>query len=143
VWWSGLTSAETTRGLDMIGARSETTDGTIYWSAGRQRRAAARDQLAHLLPIYDEYLVAYRDRTAVPHGPTRIGVSPARSLIFQHALVIGGYVAGTWQLARAAGRVTAHVTALRRLTGLERRAIRLAGERYARFLRSPVEFVVG
>ena len=73
VWWSGLKTADIVRGLDMIGAVKQTAGGLAYWTAdgappGRMRRAAA-----HLLPIYDEYVVAYRDREAVPHGPGASG----------------------------------------------------------------------
>ena len=79
VWWSGLTDADARRGLEMHAApRSETVDGLTYWTIGAPRRRSAREAAAHLLPIYDEYLIAYRDREAVPHGPVRIAIG-ARS----------------------------------------------------------------
>ncbi len=67
VWWSGLTTADARRALDMNKARREEIAGTVYWTLPQRPPRTRRDHLVHLLPIYDEYLVAYRDRTAVPH----------------------------------------------------------------------------
>ncbi len=68
---------------------------TPYWTMGPDRSEATRGDAVHLLPIYDEYLVAYRDREAVPHGPSVIASLSGKSVNFQHALVIDGQVAGT------------------------------------------------
>ena len=76
-----------------------------------------------MLPAYDEYLVAYRDRDAVPHLAPTIHSSSRGTATFQHALVIAGQVAGTWKPARSAGGVTVDVIPQRRLTGPERRAL--------------------
>ncbi len=119
-WWSGLTMAEARRGLDIIKARSENVDGLAYWSAGASRRAGRRNDLVHLIPIYDEYVVAYRDRVAVPHGA-----------LFRHFVVINGQIAGGWQPSRD-GRVA--ITPSRRLTTREHKAAERAAERYTEFV---------
>jgi hypothetical protein len=141
VWWSGLRTADARRGLDIIGAVSRVVDGVAYWML--DARAPARDPAGavHLLPIYDEYLVAYRDRVLVPHGPPR--VTARRGYVtFQHALVIDGRVAGTWRTARGARDTVVTVVPLRRLTARETDAIAAAGTRYARFLGAPVSVKV-
>ena len=137
VWWSGLTMADTKRGLEMNRATSYVVDGCTYWTVGNSAPARAGAANAYLLPIYDEYLVSYRDRFAVPHGPTVVK-SGARSVTFQHALVIGGQVAGTWRLARAAGHIALDVVPLRKLTQIERGQVKEAAERYSRFVGAPV-----
>ena len=132
VWWSGLTTADAKRGLEIGRARREAIDGLTYWTVGSSPRSSVREARAYLLPIYDEYLVAYRDRDAVPHWPA--GSTPGRGLFaFQHAVVIDGHVAGTWRL-EANHKV--HVVPLRRFTARERRAVAEAVRRYQRFLRS-------
>ena len=131
VWWSGLTAADAKRGLEIVRARQTAIDGYTYWTAGRNARAAPPGFAAtHLLPIYDEYLVAYRDRIAVPHAAT----PPATRITFQHALVIDGQVAGTWRTARNGDGLAMTVTPLRTLTVRERRAVRDAALQYQRFL---------
>ena len=69
VWWSSLTTADVRRGLDIIKARPREQDGRTYWTLPSVT-VPPRSTQVHLLPIYDEFLVAYRDRVAVPHGPS-------------------------------------------------------------------------
>ena len=140
VWWSGLTSADAKRGLEMNRARRVDAGGLTYWTIGTPP-AAARDHLAHLLPIYDEYLVAYRDRQAVPHGPS-VTAAPA-SVIFRHAIVIGGAIVGTWRTARSVRGLAVKATLLRPLAGREKRALADAAARYERFVGVPVELSTG
>ena len=146
VWWSGLTKADAKRALEMNRARKQEVDGRTYWTLGQTtppRRV--HETAAHLLPIYDEFLVAYRDREAVPHGPSTVASSPRASVTFHHALAIAGQVAGTWrrqrseETARTASGCRVDAYPLRRFTSAERRAVTDAAERYARFLSVPVD----
>jgi hypothetical protein len=133
VWWSGLSTADTKRGLEIVRARHTSVDGQGYWTVGRNIRDAPgvrSSSAAHLLPIYDEYLVAYRDRAAVPHSWQPSGATVA----FRHALVLDGQVAGTWRTANDRTGTTMTMTTGRRLTTRERHAVREAATRYERFL---------
>jgi hypothetical protein len=132
-WWSGLSTADARRGLEIVRARHTSVDGQGYWILGRNTRdapSARSNSAAHLLPIYDEYLVAYRDRAAVPHSWQPSGATVA----FRHALVIDGQVAGTWRTARDQDGTTMTMTPARRLNARERHAAREAAARYERFL---------
>jgi hypothetical protein len=132
VWWSGLTSADAKRGLEMIRARQREVDGLKYWTVGRDPRTApGTEPTLRLLPIYDEYLVAYRDLQAVPRPAYLMGN-------FQHALVIGGQVAGSWRPVPGKKGLAVQVTALKRLTPVERRSLAQQVARYGRFLGVPV-----
>jgi hypothetical protein len=137
VWWSGLTTADAKRGLDMNKAAREDVEGTSYWTIGHAPRAG-RPGRVHLLPVYDEYLVAYRDRQAVPHGTAVMRTAARGSVTFQHAVVIGGQVAGTWRAVRKGDGLTVEVTGMRRLTGAERRELIDEADRYGRFLGTTV-----
>ncbi len=103
VWWSGLTTADARRGLEIIRARREDVDGRTYCSFNTGRGGATSDDLVHLLPIYDEYLVSYRDRDAVSHGPSFVPSGGGKPVVFQHAIVSAGQVAGTWRTATDSG----------------------------------------
>jgi hypothetical protein len=139
VWWSGLTSADAKRGLDMNRARQEAIDGRTYWSIRPRLRPAVRypsvgaAAQVFLLPVYDEYLVAYRDRDAVPHGVALNATGPGGPLPFQNPLVIDGQVAGTWRPRQGAGGVDVQVSA-RPLKKTERRGVEDAAACYGRFL---------
>ena len=138
VWWSGLSTPEAKRAVAIIGARGEDVGGLTYWSCDREPREPQHEHLAHLLPIYDEYLVAYRDRTAVPHGPATTGTNVKRWTTYAHALVIAGQVAGTWKPARQTDGVVLEVAPLRRLASPERVALDLVRRRYEQFAGTPV-----
>jgi hypothetical protein len=143
VWWSGLGTADARRAVEIIGAGREEVGSRVYWTAGRVPRGANRAAPVHLLPIYDEYVVAYRDREVVPHGSGSSVISSSRGqVIFQHVLLVDGQIAGTWRVQRQPGVNLVHVIPLRRLTGTERRAVGHAAERYARFVAVPVEFTI-
>jgi len=142
VWWSGLKTSDAKRGLEINRAQTVIVDGTTYWSIGNAPRRVLTEPTAYLLPIYDEYLVSYRDRQAVPHGPT---VVPSRSrggVTFQHALVIGGQVAGTWKVTRSPEGVSIDVIPLRKLTRTERTQLGPVAERYSRFVGLPVSLSI-
>jgi hypothetical protein len=138
VWWSGLPTADARRGLEIIRARSHARDGHTYWTAGSKSVRGDASELVHLLPIYDEYLVAYRDRALVPHGPAKAASRSRPFVTFQHALTIGGAVAGSWRPTRAARGVSVQILPLRKLTAKERAGIEAAAARYEQFLQSPV-----
>ena len=149
VWWSGLTTADARRGLEMIRARSETVNGFIYWTlGGTASPSRTPTQGAHLLPIYDEYLVSYRDRDAVPHGPRQVRAGTSKTstatatVAFQHAVVVDGHVVGTWRASSPTSPPAVSVFPLRRLTADDRRAITDAAARYERFLGTSVKFVI-
>jgi hypothetical protein len=128
VWWSGLRTADARRGLEMNRARSHDVDGLRYWSLGpAAARTPGRKTSVHLLPVYDEYLVAYRDHQAVPRPAYVLGS-------FQHALVIAGQLAGTWRTVPGPKKLAVNVTTLRRLTAAERRALAEAAAGYGGFL---------
>jgi hypothetical protein len=132
VWWSGLKTADARRGLEMIRARTRQVDGLTYWTLGRDPGSNPRLRtIVHLLPIYDEYLVAYRDHRVVPRPAYAIGN-------FLNTLVIGGQVAGTWRTIPGDKGFVVDVQALRRLTPVERRTLARAVTRYGRFLGVPV-----
>jgi winged helix DNA-binding protein len=140
VWWSGLVVGDARRGIEIAGTglEREVVDERTYWSVPSTRTAAGKAAGAHLLPNYDEYLVAYRYRDAVVELPRRAGTTPRGSDVFAHSLIIEGRLAGSW--TRTAGRdpVAVDVVSYRRLTPLDRRAVSAAAERYGRFLKQAV-----
>lgn len=134
VWWSSLTTADIRRGLDIVNARSFDEDGRTYWTLNSGTVPPQRGTQVHLLPVYDEFLIAYRDRLAVPHGPSTYTLGPIK-----HALVIDGAVVGTWKTDRR-GEVI--VTPVRRLTAPERTGMEERAEEFARFLGVPLRTTI-
>jgi hypothetical protein len=132
-WWSGLTMADGKRGLEMVGGLRVETDGLSYWTVGPRRQPRRAQSPVHLLPIYDEYIVAYRDRVVVPHASP---VAGQVATVFQHALVAGGQIIGTWRTTRARDRAAVDVIPLRLLSAREQQRVATESQRYTRFVRN-------
>ena len=69
-WWSGLTMSDTRHGIALAGTAVtlEVIEGKEYWFRSDAGPAGDAAGVAHLLPNFDEYTVAYRDRAAVMHA---------------------------------------------------------------------------
>lgn len=99
VWWSGLPLREARRAVWLCGdpLAEELFDGTGEpCIVCRAFRSAAEDAAAaHLLPAYDEYLIAYRERSHVLDAHHRAAAFNAWG-IFRPVVLVGGLVAGNW-----------------------------------------------
>jgi Winged helix DNA-binding domain len=128
-WWSGLRAEDARRGIEIAGAGlAEDTIGRrpCWTSASGSTTAGTRPTSeAHLLPNYDEYVIAYRDREP-------------DSDVFAHSLIVDGRFAGNWTKTTGRDGVTLDVVSDRRLTPAARRAVAAAADRYARFLKQTV-----
>src|SRR5262245_18581978 len=89
VWWSGLTIADAKAGLEMVKPQfiQEVIDGQDYWFVSSLPVVKDLSPTAHLLPVYDEYTVAYKDRSAVlaPEHAKRSGNG-----IFSPSIIVDG-----------------------------------------------------
>jgi hypothetical protein len=135
VWWSGLITADARRGLDIVGGERREIGACSYWTVAERPVRRRPKATVHLLPIYDEYLVAYRDLHAVPRRSGSGGV-------LEQAIVVAGQVAGTWKPAVRPDGVSVAVMTQRALTRHERRGLTDAAVRYGRFLQRPVSVIM-
>jgi hypothetical protein len=115
IWWSGLTVAVAKRGIDLAGEKETRIT----------RNTNRIDYRCHLLPAFDEYFVAYKERETFPGINNWDVLGPT--------IIIGGKVAGTWKQTN--GRITMNV--LRDLSKSERGALVRAEQRYLAFLNEP------
>ena len=142
-WWSGLTVRDAKAGIAMVGPSLDrlVLDDREYWhvdTGATPRHPTA----AYLLPNFDEYTVAYRERALiVPAAGRGVGTLSAMDAL-GNVIVIDGRIAGTWK--RSAGRVRASIDVrpYRPMTGAETRLIARAAERYGRFLGTPVSLAL-
>jgi hypothetical protein len=135
-WWSGLRMADVKVGIEAARPRLEqvAVDGTTHWFA-EWTEGRSRSPLAHLLPNYDEYLIAYVDRGALVDPG--LGPKADPRLVFSNVVMVDGRAVGTWR--RGAGKDVARVeTLLRRALDRTREdAVHAAVRRYGRFMGAP------
>ena len=132
-WWSGLTQRDGRRGVEINGRAlgSETVDGLTYWSSGDDRPPSRASRSIHLLPNYDECLIAYQDRglSAPPDGVSR----PPRD-DFAHHVLVDGRVAGSWRRTVSRAGVDVRIACYSPPGAGMKRGIERAAARYGAFL---------
>ena len=122
------------RGVEAARSRliSENIDGTIHFRGdGKSRSAAGKN--AYLLPAFDEYLVAYRDRDSVLDSKLAKRVNAGGGMLGP-CVVIGGRVVGTWRRVLARTTVAVDVHLFEKPTAISKQSIRVAADAYAAFL---------
>jgi hypothetical protein len=139
-WWSGLTMKEARLGVELCrpALAQENIGGLTCFSAAAAATPAVPRQATYLLPIYDEYLIAYRDRGVV-NGPYDPAATVAAAAGSPHHLVVGGRLAGSWGRTAGTAGVRVVVTPFRPLSAAENRQVRTAAARYGAFLGVAVE----
>lgn len=134
-WWSGLTLKDVQAAIGGAEQRlvSESIDGAVYWSSADADSRAAPAKQVHLLPPFDEYLVAYRDRDIAldpAFGRRVIGING----LFNASLVSDGRVVALWK--RFVKKTAAEISLepLRPLRKSETQGAANAARRYGSFL---------
>jgi hypothetical protein len=138
-WWSGLTTLEAKAGLELANSHLEQAiiNGQVFWFASYPPSAAGDTHVAYLLPAFDEYTVAYKDRSAVLDSRYAKQTLSGNG-ISRPVLVINGQVVGTWKRAVKIDSVVITPAPFRTLTKAEDQALVQAAGRYAAFLNLPV-----
>jgi winged helix DNA-binding protein len=131
-WWAGLTVTDARTGLESAKQALESADVSDreFWFAAV---AKGKSDAAFLLPPWDEFTVAYRDRSDIldPRYARRVNAGGG---ILSPVIVVRGSVVGTWKRTIRKDTVTVKPTCFKALNGADRALVAAAVERYARFL---------
>src|SRR5262245_16568260 len=138
-WWSGLTMADARAGLEMAKPRleQEVINGQTFWLASSMSATKYTPQTAHLLPAYDEYTVAYKDRSAVLDQAYTKQVNSGNGIIYP-TIVVEGQVVGTWKRTLKKDTVIITPSPFVKLEHDETLALAEASNRYGKFLDASV-----
>jgi hypothetical protein len=143
-WWSGLAVADIKQGLALAGTalKRQLVDGKEYWFDSESAPNRKPTMIAHLLPNFDEFTVAYRDRSAViypdlPFDPSHFAYfreSSPQGGILSNVVTVGGFVRGAWRRTLTTKGVQVEVSLLGRLAPAEQEAVAKAARNLGRFL---------
>jgi hypothetical protein len=145
VWWSGLTMADTRRGVELAKSdlASEVIEGKTYWFGASMKAAKpAAGTHIHLLPNYDEYFISYKDRSAVSDPSLFKDRASIVEYLYGYIVVRDGLVIGGWKRRIDRGKVTVEVRLPISLNTDGRAALKVAAEQYGAFLGKPVVLTV-
>lgn len=101
IWWSGLLRADARSGLAGIKheLHHETIDGKEYWFAPDSIMTDIKNHSVYLLPGFDEYILGYKDRSAILDPQYNQRICPGGNGMFLATVVVDGRVVGMWQRA--------------------------------------------
>ena len=140
-WWSGLTVADATRGIDMAGSalEREVVDDRTYWVDPSVRPRSKSSPTAHLLPNYDEFFIGFKDRSAIGKRLKSSGLVTGGDALTAHVVIVDGQLVGGWKRTLTKNAVVVELNLLTRLSELEEKAVAAAAEAYGTFLELSVE----
>lgn len=133
-WWSGLTLADARAGVGSIASElaSEESGGRTLWYRESPHPRVSRER-AYLLPAWDEFTVAYRDRGDILDSRYALRVN-AGGGVLKPVIVLRGRVVGTWQRTLGKQGVVVTPTFFEKVDAADRAAVETAVGSYATFL---------
>ena len=137
-WWSGLTIADARAGLASVerDLAQDKVDGRTYWLSSSVRTLTA-SPTAYLLPLFDEYLIAYKDRRAALDTARWTRNAPRDP--FSAPIVVNGQVVGGWKRLQNGSSISIALTPFAPLDKRQVAAITDAARAYTRFVDADLE----
>jgi hypothetical protein len=140
MWWAGITARDAQAAVD--GAKPylahDIIEGRGYWrgagsvSIRRTGSGRASAPAVKLLPGYDEFTVAYRDRSLLaPAAGSRMNAAFG---LLSPVVLVGGRAIGTWKRSIGKNSVSVEMNLQRALNRQENMALGAELARFGRFL---------
>ena len=142
-WWSGLSVTEARAGLEAAqsGLFSHKIAGKEFWMAqDTSQRTGSEDSKVYLLPAFDEYLLGYKDRSAVLSPEQATKVVPGKNGMFFPIIVVAGQVIGTWKRSFKKKSIDISLNLFTPFDDAEARVVE-AAQCYSDFVRLPLTAV--
>lgn len=141
-WWSGLTIKDAKDSLDLIESKLEKTtlDGKTYWFPAHIEVATLKSTCAFLLSIYDEYTIAYKDRSDISEAQD-IEKMISMGNALTSVIILNGNVEGTWSKTLRKSTVEIRLNPFRQLNEYEQEALESEAARYGKFMGIPAVIV--
>ena len=134
IWWSGLTTGEAREGMEAVkaGLQHERIDGQAYFFANHVPVAPITGHSTWLLPAFDEFVIAYRDRNAMlgKHQTKQVISSNG---IFYPVIVVNGIITGIWKRNLQKEKLVIDIHPFTPFSKDVKEEITIAAEAFARF----------
>lgn len=130
-WWAGLNLSDVRRGLEMNAGRLAKADynGHWHWFEPHEDELPGPEGV-WLLPGYDEYSVAYKDRSLL-RGPGLALSSEENSELIDPLIVVDGMARGRWKRNLRQGKLSLSFTPFEPLSEEEKARLEDIAEEYA------------
>jgi len=138
-WWAGLTLTDARKAVELARNRLELAviGDQTYWRAPSGEGSPSGEPSVYLLAGFDEYILGYKDRSAVLREEHARFVTPGNNGVFLPMIVIDGRVAGIWKRTIKSRGVDLVLHPFAK-QGVHRDELQAAAERYGEFLGLPL-----
>lgn len=142
IWWSGLPTADARKGLEMNGSnlKSAEIEGRIYYLPNSFSIPKDESDALHLLPAFDEFMVAYKDRSAALE-PDRAKEAITGNGIFKPVIVANGKIRGVWKRSYQKDSVVIEKVLFGELNDSETQIFRSKAQKYGAYEGKNVQIV--
>jgi len=140
-WWSGLTLTKARKGVALNSKKINqfTKDNQTYYFTGNFKESQPDDTI-HFLPAFDEFLIAYKDRSASMDTSHYKKVIAGYG-IFKPLMIQNGFVKGTWQRTVKKDEVHIQLSFIDKVNTSEFEKFAKASEDYGKFLGKKVVII--
>ncbi len=140
-WWSWLPVADSKKAIELNKDNfiASEFEGQTYYHKEKSYPEIQNSTL--LLPAFDEFLIAYKDRSASIHTDHTKHAFTSNG-IFRPIIVINGQVAGTWKRTVKKDKVIVEFAFLRKIPKSTEKQIGMQAERFADFLGLKAEILI-
>ncbi|HEX7482984.1 MAG TPA: winged helix DNA-binding domain-containing protein [Candidatus Bathyarchaeia archaeon] len=147
-WWSGLSAKDTDEGLNLIKPKLNQTNlnGKTYWFSSETEderldsSTLNSDKQAFLLSIYDEYTIAYKDRSDISEERD-IERMLSKGNALTGVIILNGKAIGTWKRVSKENSIEIKLNPFKKLNEDKLKLIKEAAEKYGNFLNKEVSIL--
>ncbi|MCY7362220.1 MAG: winged helix DNA-binding domain-containing protein, partial [Ignavibacteria bacterium] len=133
VWWSGLLMVDAKKGIELnLEIKNEAVEGKTYYFFDSKFEKKTKE--IFLLPNYDEYTVAFRDREVHTKNVDISKLDFRQNSLFNHVILIDGRIEGVWRRTIKSKYVEIETKLFKELNAREKEELGKAQQKYASFL---------
>lgn len=139
-WWSGFSMKDAKTGFESISTELEQTtlnQKSYYWIPGDHPVPSPGKPCVYLLSIFDEYIIAYKDRQALSSNGVADNLFTSGNALTA-VIILNGQVAGTWRKTLKDNTLELELRLFSKLTPKEDKALQAAIDRYGAFTGLPI-----
>jgi len=139
IWWSGLAPADARAGLELVKSQleQEVVESKTFWFSPILPDQKLGFPIAHLLPAFDEYTIAYRDQSPILDVYNKEQARANNSML----ILLDGHIAGAWKRTVSKKAISIEIKPFTALTDTQEQTIQAAADRYGAFLGVSVDFL--
>jgi polyhydroxyalkanoate synthesis regulator protein len=132
VHWSGLTVADAKSGIEINKGllTNIIVEGISYWMDTNTDPGKAKGTGAYLLPVYDELIIAYKNRDAVVPAKFRDKMG---AITFFPTIMVNNQVIGNWSRSIGKKSIDIELKPFDKLNKTQSQAIEIAMQRFKKF----------